>query len=83
MTNRTTLAAASFAVAIAGAFACGSPARAAETLAMASCASGYHSDIFGNCEPNTQTREESLCQRGFYYQSFPNGNGYRCMQDGY
>ena len=82
MTGKTTLAIAGFALAVVGAFASGSAARAQGTMSLG-CASGYHPDALGDCQPNGQTIYDGPCQPGFRYQVFPNGNGYRCRPDGY
>jgi hypothetical protein len=82
MTNEATLAVASLALAVAGGFAFGSPALADEKMPMSSCASDYHSDAQGHCQPDG-SMTYGPCQPGFRFQGWPNGNGYRCMPDGY
>jgi hypothetical protein len=83
LTNKTTLAAAGFALAVAGALMSGSRARAAAGMPMSFCANGYYPDGNGQCRPGGQANYNGPCQPGFHYQVFPNGNGYRCMQNGY
>lgn len=53
----------------------GSPALAAS----AACASGYHADATGNCQPNNGS-VDSRCQNGFEAIPAMNGNGYRCVR---
>lgn len=46
-------------------------------LAAGGCGAGFHRDIAGTCTPNRIHRRS--CQPGFHPESFPNGNGYRCI----
>ena len=80
MTSKTTLAVAGIALAVAGAFAFGSPARADEKMPMGYCSSGFNPDARGHCEPDGPMTY-GPCQPGFHFQVFPNGNGYRCAPD--
>lgn len=52
--------------------------RGLEDYAMAQCASGYHADASGNCQPVNEIID-SRCQEGFEAQVYPNRNGYRCI----
>ncbi len=81
MNAKSGFALAALAVIAAAALASASPARAGEKMAAAYCASGYHPDARGDCQPDTGTPR--VCQPGFHYEVFPNGDNYRCWPDGY
>jgi len=49
-------------------------------LAMAGCAGGYSADARGDCQPDNGY-VDSRCQVGFQATPFPNGNGYRCIEN--
>ena len=46
--------------------------------AMIACASGYHADARGNCQPD-RGYVDSRCQDGFLATPSPDPNGYRCV----
>lgn len=82
MIAKITIAAAGLALAVGGAFAFGSPARADENMSTSYCSSGYHPDARGHCQSDGPMTY-GPCQPGTHYQVFPNGNGYRCQPNGY
>jgi hypothetical protein len=47
-------------------------------VAVIACASGYHLNAAGDCEP--RQHRPSLCRKGYEAESFPNGNGYKCVR---
>ena len=46
-------------------------------LAMLACASGFHTDDLGDCQPDNGI-VDSRCPAGSEAAPFPNGNDYRC-----
>jgi hypothetical protein len=47
-------------------------------LAMLECASGFHTDALGDCQPDNGIID-SRCPAGSEAAPFPNGNDYRCL----
>jgi hypothetical protein len=80
MNAKSTLALVAFAALAAGTIVSGSAARA-ERMPGSYCASGYHQDAQGNCQPDGGTL--LLCQPGTHYMPFPNGQDYRCQVNDY
>ena len=52
------------------------PASAGAISLEMRCASGYHVDRGGNCQPDARETNR-FCPRGFIYQPAP--DGYRCL----
>jgi hypothetical protein len=46
-------------------------------LAMLECASGFHTDALGDCQPDNGIID-SRCPTGSQATPFPNGNDYKC-----
>lgn len=47
-------------------------------VSMLECAAGYHSDRFGNCEPDNGI-VDSRCGTGLEAAPSPSASGYRCI----
>jgi hypothetical protein len=47
-------------------------------VAMLKCASGFHTDALGDCQPDNGI-VDSRCPAGSEATSFPNGNDYKCV----
>jgi len=88
MNAKTALALATLFGSITCAIVIGSPAQAENEfdgsasvgtqLAVFNCASGYHLNAAGDCEP--KYHRPSRCRKGYEAESFPNGNGYKCVR---
>ena len=48
-------------------------------VAGIACASGYHLNAAGDCEPRHQIRY-GRCRKGYESTPFPNGSGYKCLR---
>ena len=46
-------------------------------LAAMACSFGYHLDVSGFCVDSMDYSRK--CPPGYFAQSFPNGNGFRCI----
>jgi hypothetical protein len=79
MNAKTVFAAVAFSGSMAGAFVVGSAAPAASAQSVA-CASGYHADRQGNCQPNNPQPNLQPCPAGYLATPFPSwGNSYKCV----
>jgi hypothetical protein len=77
MNARTALASAALFVSIAGALLIGfAPAASAQRTA---CASAYHSDKQGNCQPNNPQPNLQPCPPGFLSAPAPTWSSYTCV----
>jgi hypothetical protein len=47
-------------------------------VAMLECASGFHTDALGDCQPDNGI-VDSRCPAGSEATAFPNGNNYKCV----
>jgi hypothetical protein len=78
MNARTAFAAVALFGSIAGAFGIGSAAPAASAQNIA-CASGYHADRQGNCQPNSPQPNLEPCPPGYLSAPAPTWSGYMCV----
>jgi hypothetical protein len=77
MNAKTALAAAALLGSIAGAFLLASAAPAAAQ--RVACASGYHADRQGNCQPNNPQPNLQPCPPGYLSAPAPTWSGYTCV----
>jgi len=49
-------------------------------VSMLECAGGYHTDRFGDCQPDNGI-VDSRCPNGFEAAPSPSANGYRCIPE--
>jgi hypothetical protein len=85
MNAKTAFAAVALFLSIAAGVTVGSPARARDDGAFtaqmhSACASGYHPDARGNCQPDNSQPNLQPCPDGYLATPFPSwGNSYKCV----